>query len=202
MNAVKHAVKHAAKNTFRQLLLAAAVVSAMAAPALAHADGADAPPPGMQGDGPPGRGMHGEGPDGPPPPFHGGGEGGGLPFLRGIALSEQQDDKLFALMHAQEPMLREQHKIVAKSHEALHVMAMSGKYDDAKAVALTQAAAQAMAKITLEQVRTEQQVLALLTPPQRQMVEQREQQMMAGREHGPGIGNGEGRGPQHPADKQ
>lgn len=191
-----NAITHTAKKTLRQLALAAAVASAIAAPALARADApgvapapaADVPPPMHQG-GPGGPGP-GVGHDGPPAPFGGHGEGPrGLPFLHGIALDEQQEDKLFNLMHAQEPMLREQHKIVAKSHEALHAMAMSGKYDDARAVALTQAAAQAMARITLQQVRTEQQVLALLTPPQRQMVEQREQRMTASR------------GPQ-PADRQ
>lgn len=190
-----HAVKHA-KKTLQQLVLAAVVASALGAPVLAHADPVDAPDMHQDGPGPMGPMGHpdGMGHDGPPP-FFGGAEEGRLPFLHGIELNEQQEDKLFALMHAQVPVLRDQHKIVAKSHEALHALAMSGKYDDAKAVALTQAAAQAMATITLTQVRTEQQVLALLTPQQRQMVEQREQRMMAGREHKPGDAHG----PQAPA---
>lgn len=183
-----NAVRHTAKKTLQQLVLAAAAAAAVAAPVLAHADASDAPAPAVPPTHQGGPGGHA----GPPPPFFGG-HAGGPPFLHGIALDEQQEDKLFALMHAQEPMLREQHKIVAKSHEALHAMAMSGKYDDTKAVALAQAAAQAMARITLQQVRTEQQVLALLTPPQRQMVEQRERRMMAGPGPGPGAGPGEGR---------
>lgn len=188
-----NAVKHAAKKTIQQFVLAAAVASALGAPVLAHADPVDAPGMHQGGPGPMGH-PDGMDHDGPPPGF-GGPEEGRLPFLHGVELNEQQEDKLFALMHAQEPALRDQHKIVAKSHEALHALAMSGKYDDAKALALTQAAAQAMATITLTQVRTEQQVLALLTPQQRQMVEQREQRMMAGREHKPGDAHG----PQAPA---
>jgi Spy/CpxP family protein refolding chaperone len=172
----------------KRLLLAAAIclpVAAMADP-VAPPPGADSQP--MQGghDGPgmpggPGMDMHG--------PFGHGGPGGPgqgrPPFLHGMELTEQQDDKIFALLHAQEPELREQFKIAGKSHEALRALGMSGKYDDAKAVALTQAAAQAMARIALDQIRTEQQILAILTPEQRQKVEQRAQHMMEEGDHSP-----------------
>jgi periplasmic protein CpxP/Spy len=189
--------KNKTASPLKHLLLAAAIclpVAAIAAPDAAMPPGADgqAMPgdhdgPGMSGG--PGMDMHGgpgmdmHGPFGPPPFGHGGPGGPGgpgmgrAPFLHGIELSEQQDDKVFALLHAQEPELREQRKIVEKSHEALHALATSGKYDDAKAVALTQAGAQAMARIALDQIRTEQQILAILTPEQRQKVDQRAQHM-------------------------
>ena len=122
---------------------------------------------------------HGAGPargnDGPPPAF-GPGPGGaqGLPpFLHGIALSEAQQDKVFAATHAQAPLLREQQKIAVKAHEQLRQLAASSTYDDARAGALAKTAAQAMAQISLLQARLEQQLLALLTPEQRQQVEQR-----------------------------
>ena len=122
---------------------------------------------------------HGAGPargnDGPPPAF-GPGPGGaqGLPpFLHGIALSEAQQDKVFAATHAQAPLLREQQKIAFKAHEQLRQLAASSTYDDARAGALANTAAQAMAQISLLQARLEQQLLALLTPEQRQQVEQR-----------------------------
>lgn len=122
---------------------------------------------------------HGAGPargnDGPPPAF-GPGPGGaqGLPpFLHGIALSEAQQDKVFAATHAQAPLLREQQKIAVKAHEQLRQLAASSTYDDARAGALANTAAQAMAQISLLQARLEQQLLALLTPEQRQQVEQR-----------------------------
>ena len=122
---------------------------------------------------------HGAGPargnDDPPPAF-GPGPGGaqGLPpFLHGIALSEAQQDKVFAATHAQAPLLREQQKIAFKAHEQLRQLAASSTYDDARAGALANTAGQAMAQISLLQARLEQQLLALLTPEQRQQVEQR-----------------------------
>ena len=122
---------------------------------------------------------HGAGPargnDGPPPAL-GPGPGGaqGLPpFLHGIALSEAQQDKVFAATHAQAPLLREQQKIAFKAHEQLRQLAASSTYDDARAGALANTSAQAMAQISLLQARLQQQLLALLTPEQRQQVEQR-----------------------------
>lgn len=115
---------------------------------------------------------------GPPPGFsHGpGGPGApGLPpFLRGIELSETQQDKVFAATYAQAPELREQEKIAFKAGEQLRALAASSAYDDAKAGVLANTAAQAMAKISLLQARLEQQLLAVLTPEQRLLAQQRD----------------------------
>ncbi|MDN2701324.1 Spy/CpxP family protein refolding chaperone [Janthinobacterium sp. SUN100] len=118
--------------------------------------------------------------EGPPPGLvHGpGGPGGpgapGLPpFLRGIDLSEAQQDKIFAATYAQAPLLREQEKIAFKAHAQLRALAGSSAYDDAKASALASTAAQAMAQISLQQARLEQQLLAVLTPEQRKQAQQR-----------------------------
>lgn len=123
-------------------------------------------------DGPPARAM-----EGPPPGLlHGpGGPGApGLPpFLRGIDLSEAQQDKVFAATYAQAPLLREQEKIAYKAHAQLRALAASSAYDDARASALANTAAQAMAAISLQQARLEQQLLAVLTPEQRKQAQQR-----------------------------
>jgi Spy/CpxP family protein refolding chaperone len=138
--------------------------------------GADGHPggPGMAGHGPAmGPGMHGPGMMPPPmPPF--GMPAGEPPFLRGLELSEAQRDKVFAILHAEMPYLRDQHKAAAKAHEALRAMADGAQYDDAKAASLSQAAAQAMANIELQHVRTEQKLLALLTPEQRKQLSERQ----------------------------
>jgi Spy/CpxP family protein refolding chaperone len=107
-------------------------------------------------------------PDGPPPRAM-----PGPPFLRGIELSEAQQDKVFAVTYAQAPLLREQEKIAFKAHAQLRELAASDAYDDAKAGALASTAAQAMATISLLQARLEQQLLAVLTPEQRQQARQR-----------------------------
>lgn len=142
------------------LLLSAASMPlvALAQQAPAH----DGPPPRAQEGGPPG---WGPGPGGP-------GAQGLPPFLRGIALSEAQQDKVFAATYAQAPLLREQQKIAFKADEQLQALAASSAYDDAKASALANTAAQAMAQIRLLQARLEQQLLAVLTPEQRKQAEQ------------------------------
>jgi len=114
--------------------------------------------------------MQGDEHDGPERggPGHGPGFGhGGPPFFRGIELSEAQEDKVFAILHAEAPYLREQTRAAAKAHEALRDMGRTDKYDDAKAAALAQAAATAEANIALQHVRTQQKLLAVLTPEQR-----------------------------------
>ena len=157
------------------------LLSACSMPLVALAQQASAP------DGPPPHAM-----DGPPPgPGFGPGPGAGPgpqglpPFLRGIDLSEAQQDKVFAATYAQAPLLREQQKIAFKAHAQLRAMAASSAYDDAQAGALASTAAQAMATISLQQARLEQQLLALLTPQQRKQAQQQ-------REDGPGPG------PRHP----
>lgn len=192
-------------------VLAAEAPAPAASGAEAQADGGAPPPPqwgpgapdhaGMQhdgggegfGHGGPGRG---EGPHFGHGPEHGegfghgpfGGPGGEPPFLRGLKLSDAQQDKLFAIKYADLPLLRDQHKVIEKSHEALHEMTRSGKYDDAKASALVQAITQAMGKVMLLQLRSEQQMLAVLTPEQRQELDERKAHM-----GGPGRDGKEGK---------
>ncbi|MYN03766.1 periplasmic heavy metal sensor [Pseudoduganella sp. DS3] len=108
-----------------------------------------------------------------PPMGERGERGPGPHFLRGLDLSDSQEDKLFQLMHGQEPYLREQRRAHEKAMDALHDMRSADKFDDAAAVKLAQAAAQAQANITLARVRTHQKVLALLTPEQRKQLEER-----------------------------
>ncbi|SFM60634.1 Spy/CpxP family protein refolding chaperone [Rugamonas rubra] len=131
--------------------------------------------PGHDAGGPRGPYMAPHGADGarntPPgtgrPPFGPAGMPGTPPFLLGLELSEAQQDKVFALLHAQVPYLREQEKSAWKAHEGLRALGAAVPFDDAKAAALAQAAGQAHANIMLQQVRTEQKLLALLTPEQR-----------------------------------
>lgn len=207
-------------NTLQRLVLAAAI----AMPFVVHAE-EPAAGPAMQGDagdqhggpGPRGGpdGGHEGGPQGGPqggppmggmphehdgpPPFgpRGPGGPGGAPFMHGIELTEAQQDKIFAIHYAQEPVERDQHKIVEKSHEALHQMMESGKYDDAKAVALVQAATQAEAALMLAHLRTEQQLLAVLTPEQRKQMEEHK----PGKPGQPGGHDGKGRPPAPKKDK-
>jgi len=110
----------------------------------------------------------------------------GPAWLHGIKLTEEQQDKVFAIMHAEQPQLREQMKALRKAREALHAMRFSTEYDDAKARALTDAAARAMADSALLRLRGEQEIYALLTAQQRkQMEDMKEHKARAGDDGAP-----------------
>lgn len=112
------------------------------------------------------------------PPFGPGPGMGGPVFPHGLALSEAQDDKVFAILHAQQPYLREQGKAAKKAHEALVAMGNAAQFDDAKAAVLAHTEAQAAANITLQHVRTRQKLLAVLTPEQRKQLDEHEPRHM------------------------
>ncbi|WP_348697821.1 Spy/CpxP family protein refolding chaperone [Duganella fentianensis] len=124
-----------------------------------------------EGPGPQG----GDGPAHSHPPMPGG-MGMGMqrpPMLHGVDLSEAQQDKVFAILHAEAPYVRDQAKLADKAGEALRAMGLAAQYDDAKAAALAKEAATAMASIALQRVRTEQKLLAILTPEQRKKLAER-----------------------------
>ena len=89
------------------------------------------------------------------------------PILRGLRLSKEQEDKVFSILHAQAPSLREQMKILRKMQLALQALSGSMQYDDAKAGALADAWARAMAESALLHARAEQQIYTLLSAEQR-----------------------------------
>lgn len=156
------------KSKLIQLLLAAA----MALPLAASAEEGVPPESDLPPFGSPRGGMAGGHPGhfGPP----------GMPFLHGLELSDSQEDKIFQLMHSQEPYLREQQRAHEKAMRALHEMRNADKFDDAAAAKLAQTAAQAEANLMLAHIRTHQKVLAVLTPEQRKQLDER----MERRQHG------------------
>lgn len=141
-------------------------------------------------------GPHGEGPGFGPDRGPGFGPGPGFdgvpPYLRGIELSEAQQDRIFTIVHGQVPYLREQGKARDKADRALFALHRAEKYDDAAAVKLAQAAAQADANITLSHLRTAQKVLGVLTAGQRKSLDERRNghppRGEPGRDGGPGAG--------------
>ena len=142
-----------------------------------QSDPQSAPPPGERLDGP-GGGMA-RGPDAGPGPGERRGPGGfpprhgpGLAFLRGLELSEAQQDRLFAILHAEAPQLREQDKQERKAREALRAMFDTGEFDEPRAALHTKALGQAVAARELLRVRTAGRVMALLTPEQRARIGQ------------------------------
>ena len=117
-------------------LLAACLAATCAVPAFAAA-ATDAPPaagqPGPGADHEHGPGHHGFGPHGPGAP------GPDMPFgpmaLHRLNLSEAQQDKVFAIVHAAAPEHHEHEKVIRKAHEAMRDLARADRFDDAKAAA-------------------------------------------------------------------
>jgi Spy/CpxP family protein refolding chaperone len=112
--------------------------------------------------------------DGAGPPgmerWHGGGRGHSLlpPYVR---LSEQQQDKLFDLRHAQEPAMRAQFKELRKARTELRTLALADNYDEAKAKQIVARAAQARSEIDMMHARLQHAAFAMLTPEQRKRMD-------------------------------
>lgn len=105
-------------------------------------------------------------PPGPPIGAHGPHQHG-PGFAHGVDLSDAQEDKVFAIMHAQEPKRREYTRALQGAHESLRALGGAEQFDDAKAASLAQAAGTALTALTLLEARTDAQLRAVLTPEQR-----------------------------------
>lgn len=105
-------------------------------------------------------------PGDPFPPF-GPGPHAGPPFLRALDLSEAQQDRVFAILHAQAPRRRELEKAERKAGQALAELARAPQLDETRASASAQALGQAIADQELLRLRTDAQIKAVLTPEQR-----------------------------------
>lgn len=133
-------------------------------------------PRGPRGPGGPGLARGPGGPDGPAAAE----EGPVPPFLHGIDLTEAQRDKIFEIMHAQAPTVRQKAKEARTAREALRDLAMSPQYDEGRARALAAEGAKADADLALLRVRSDHEIFALLTPEQRQTVQEMKAQFDAG----------------------
>ena len=109
---------------------------------------------------------------------------GGAPFLRGLKLSEEQRDKIFAIHYAQMPEAREQRKAIEHARRDLHQMVASGQYDEARARSLTESLGRAVAREAQLRAQADAKIMQVLTPEQRKQVGEREAQRVAELEPG------------------
>jgi Spy/CpxP family protein refolding chaperone len=95
---------------------------------------------------------------------------GGMPLLhmvKGLQLTEAQGDKVFAILYALEPQLREQSKAIRKMEDALHDFVFSDRVDEARLKPLVDSGASAIETLIELKARADHQIYALLTPEQR-----------------------------------
>lgn len=92
-----------------------------------------------------------------------------MPHLRGLNLTEVQQDKVFEIMHNQAPIMRDKAKALHKAEADLRQLTAGEDYSEAKAQALADTAAKAMSEMALARAKAERQVFELLTPEQRKL---------------------------------
>jgi Spy/CpxP family protein refolding chaperone len=84
-----------------------------------------------------------------------------------LTLSDEQQDQIFDLLHAQAPQVHRLARTLHKSRAQLRELGLSEQYDEAAARGLIDAASRAEGELALLRTRTDQEVLGLLTPEQR-----------------------------------
>jgi protein CpxP len=172
--------------TFRLYSVTALLAASLAANVFAAT--ADAPPAdtglpehGMHGPHD-GFGDHGPGMPGPDRPF------GHLHGMHRLNLTEAQQDKLFALEHAAAPQRREQGKAIRHAQDTLRDLGRADRFDEARAGAAARDLGQAVGAQALAHARLRAQMLAVLTPEQREQLKRTR----------PGAGPEADEAPRHP----
>lgn len=102
----------------------------------------------------------------PPPPFPSG-EKPLLPFLLGLDLTESQQDKIFELLHSQEPAMRTQGKAIRKAMTEINRLAAADHYNAAEVRRQADKLAGPIADMVVLRTENEARIRALLTPEQR-----------------------------------
>ena len=105
-----------------------------------------------------------------PPPFSINGEF--IPPLPpSLNLSESQQDKIFELLHSQEPTVRAQHRAVHKALAEMKRLATSDHYSPPEVRPLADKLAKAIADTLVLRTATKARIRALLTPEQRKQAD-------------------------------
>lgn len=151
-----------AKKTVSKKLRAitsALMLFSMATPLVAHAD--PAPKPEVAFPMPP-----------KPMPMCGAmGERGLSMALRALNLSNEQEDKVFAILHAQQPKLHENDKVLSNNMKELRELKTGKPFDQSKAENLTRGIGQAIASNMMIHIQGDQDIYQILTAEQRKKLD-------------------------------
>mgnify|MGYP003372933161 CR=1 FL=1 len=142
--------------------------------------------------------------DGRGPMVKWGGERGGARrdemrphYLRGLNLTEAQRDKVFGVMHATAPGMREKAKAHLAAEEALRQLTAAPDCSEVKARALADTLGKSVAEMALVRAKADRQIFDLLTAEQRKQLA--EMKLGADGRHrqndGPRDSGGKGRTP-------
>jgi Spy/CpxP family protein refolding chaperone len=93
-------------------------------------------------------------------------------WLRELQLTEAQRDQMFRIFHDQAPATREQMKLVRRAREALRSASLAPGFDRAQARSLADAEGKTLSDMALMRAETLSRVAAILTPGQREKLQQ------------------------------
>lgn len=91
-------------------------------------------------------------------------------YLRGLNLTEVQRDKVFEVMHAQAPLMREKAKAHQAAEAELRKLAAGPDFSEAKARGLADNLGKSVAEMALTRAKSDRQIFDILTPEQRQQL--------------------------------
>ena len=95
------------------------------------------------------------------------------PSLRSLDLTDAQQDNIFKLMYVQIPGLRDQAKQKHVTMDELRKLSNSDGFDDVKAQKLAEKLAAIEKELILSRARNEAKIYSILTPEQRQKLEEK-----------------------------
>jgi protein CpxP len=101
------------------------------------------------------------------------------PYLTSLTLTEEQQDKVFGILYAAAPAIREQTKALRKAREALGELTTTAQYQETRAKALADTSAKADSQLALLRARAERDIYLLLTPEQRMRMLDRRRERLA-----------------------
>ena len=125
------------------------------------------------------------------------GEPGVPHHFKALNLTQDQQDKIFAIAHEQAPIKYAQHKQHRETLEALRTLAQADKFDEAKAQQLADQLGKLEKEKVLNRLKTEAKISAVLTPDQRAKAREFKAAQFKGQRHG--GWNKDGRGRNEPA---
>lgn len=92
-------------------------------------------------------------------------------MLRGLDLTQAQQDQIFKIRHDQAQAFYDQHKALRAASKSLRELTNADSFDQAKAQQAAEAMGQADAQLALLRAQTQAQIRAVLTPEQRQKLD-------------------------------
>ena len=146
------------------------LICAMSAPLLVPLDASARPHPGMDCAG---LQSSADGGGAPPPPGAAEHRMHKPPFLRGVRLTDEQRAQIRQIREAQHDQVCQRIQTVHEAHKALRELTRAPQFDAVRAKEIADGSAQAMADLAVMRAETEHKILALLTPDQRRIVDER-----------------------------